>query len=179
MANKGVLQLLKAFNFCSKADPNIKLMLVGGETYSSNAKTTYVKECLSQVNENKDNILLTGYIHNDVLPEYLVSADIGCVPSVYEEACGLTALEMMASGLPIITTDAAGLKEYVPDGCKEVSEWYVGMEKDDVISGLEAAINELSSNEIKRKEYGKLAALTARKYDIENYLNFFSSFIDI
>lgn len=72
-------------------------------------------------NKNKDKIILTGYIHSNKLPHYLGAADIGCVPSVYEEACGLTALEMMASGLPIITTDATGLKEYVPNNCKAVS----------------------------------------------------------
>lgn len=47
---------------------------------------------------------------------------VECVPSVCEEASGLTAIELMASVLPIITTNARGLKEYIPVNCKIIFE---------------------------------------------------------
>lgn len=43
----------------------------------------------------KEYVVLRGYVQNDELPQSLATTDIGCVLSAYEEACGLTALEMM------------------------------------------------------------------------------------
>lgn len=176
--NKGVLQLLKAFKVAHESNSNIKLMLIGGETYSSNKKTTYVQCCWEVIESIKDSVNMPGYIHNDELPQFLNSADIGIVPSVYEEACGLTALEMMASGLPIITTDAGGLKEYVAEECKEVSTWRNGMNPDDIINGLVISINKLVDDKDKRSEYGKFAENHVKKYDSNGYLHSFEKFID-
>lgn len=178
VSNKGVLQLLKAFNLCSKENPNLKLMLIGGATYSSNSKTEYIEQCMKEIGTNCDNVILTGYIPNAKLQDYLSASDIGCVPSVYEEACGLTALEMMASGLPIITTDAAGLGEYVVQGCKEISKWQKGLKPDDIIPGLANAIRKLADNKCKREEYSKMAAESVWRYDVQSYLKEFCRFIE-
>ena len=178
VANKGVLQLLKAVREVVAIHSKVKLLLVGGATYSSNIATKYVNECLEIVENIKEHVVLPGYVQNDELPQILAAADIGCVPSVCEEACGLTALEMMASGLPLITTNAGGLKEYVPEGCKLVSEWHVGMLPNDIIPGLVKAICELVKDKEKRLEYGEAGKDYAWKFDKNNYLNMFDSFLN-
>lgn len=175
--NKGVLQLLKAFEQACKEISNIKLMLIGGETYSSNKTTEYVSTCMQIAETIKDKVIMTGYIPNSELPNVLTIGDIGCVPSVYEEACGLTALELMASGLPIITTNAGGLQEYVPDGCKGVSKWEVGMDHDDVVDGIRLLIMQYAHDEKLRDMHADVALNAVRQYDKDHYLDIFGDFI--
>ena len=50
------------------------------------------------------------------LAEIYAMADAGCVPSVFPEGFGLVSLEMQACGLPVLATDAGGLKETYIDG---------------------------------------------------------------
>ncbi len=50
------------------------------------------------------------------LRRLLGAADLGVVPSISEEAFGLAAVEMMASGLPVIASRAGGLAEVIEDG---------------------------------------------------------------
>ena len=178
VANKGVLQLLKAFKAACSEKNSLKLMLIGGETYSSNAKTEYVSSCLEIAESIKDKVIMTGFIPNDELPKIFAAGDIGCVPSVYEEACGLTALELMASGLPIITTGAGGLQEHIPLECKGVYKWEVGSETDAVIDGLKNLIIKYAKDEKLRTQQAELARINVSKYDICYYLNMFKSFID-
>ena len=178
VSNKGVLQLLKAFKEACKEVSNIKLMLIGGETYSSNTKTEYVSACMQIAETIKDKVIMTGYIPNNELPNLLTVGDIGCVPSVYDEACGLTALDLMASGLPIITTDAGGLQEYVPDGCKCVSKWVMGMDIDDVVDGIKLSIIQYAHDEKLRNMHTEVAVNEVYKHDINFYLNMFRDFIN-
>ena len=49
------------------------------------------------------------------MPDYLAMADIGCVPSLWEEPFGLSAAEQMAMGLPVVATDSGALPEIVDE----------------------------------------------------------------
>ena len=60
-----------------------------------------------------EQIHLLGY-RNDV-PELNGSADVFCFPS-YREGLGLAAIEAMACGLPIITSNVHGINDYSIDG---------------------------------------------------------------
>ncbi len=177
VSNKGVLQLIKAFKRINAEFPNAKLLLIGGATYSSDAKTPYVKECIELAKTIESQVIMTGYINNDELPKYLAAADIGAVPSVYEEACGLTSIEMMASGLPVLTTNAAGLAEYVPDACELISKWEVGMAADDIVDGLAQNIKTLCDDPQLREKMGACAKEKSLAYDKSKYLRFFGEFI--
>lgn len=44
------------------------------------------------------------------------AADLGVVPSITEESFGMAALEMMASGLPVVASGVGGLAEVIEDG---------------------------------------------------------------
>lgn len=61
-----------------------------------------------------DRITFTGYV-DDVHP-LIEAADIGVVPSLVKESCGLANLEYMSHGKPVITTDTGGQKECVTHG---------------------------------------------------------------
>jgi len=57
-------------------------------------------------------VYFTGYVHDDVLLRLYRVADAACFPSLYEPF-GIVALEAMAAGVPVVVSDAGGLKEIV------------------------------------------------------------------
>lgn len=62
----------------------------------------------------KDVVIIEGYIPNNMIPAYLRSIDVFCLGSQLDsESFGVSAVEAMACGVPIIATDVDGFKEVV------------------------------------------------------------------
>lgn len=108
---KGIIALLKAFEHVSYQHPECRLVIVG--------------ECL-QMNEFAGlaphactRITYTGLVSKDELAQWYIAADFGVLPS-YTEQCSYTGIEMMAYGLPVITTDGNGLADMFTDGVNAV-----------------------------------------------------------
>jgi glycosyltransferase involved in cell wall biosynthesis len=60
-----------------------------------------------------DNVFLTGY--RDDVPRILAASDVLVLPS-FREGTPRVITEAMASGLPVVATDIAGIPEQVADG---------------------------------------------------------------
>ncbi|MFV0269566.1 MAG: glycosyltransferase [Draconibacterium sp.] len=100
MPGKGVEKLIKAFNSLSKVIPGIHIVLVGEGNLPP----------IMELVQDFGKISFTGKLpHNKVEMLYRI-ADIGVIPSEFEQ-CSYVALEMMQHGLPIVCSDAPGLKE--------------------------------------------------------------------
>lgn len=84
-----------------KENGNIGLVLLG----DGPEKEKYEK--FIRVN-NLKNVFFEGFVQQDALPEYYICADIFVLPSL-SDPWGLVVNEAMAFGLPIISTDAAGV----------------------------------------------------------------------
>jgi len=106
---KGIKELIQAFNMIE--DNSAHLVVVGNKLYSGEITDPFLLELKLLAKENKSRIHFTGYVDYDVLPDYYAMADVGVLPSLYEEPFALAALEYMASGLAVILSDAGGFPE--------------------------------------------------------------------
>jgi len=104
---KGVQYLLEAMSqLKGKQD---RLTVVGKGDYENDLKE------LSKSLGIEDRVKFVGYVPNDELYKWYGKADIFVSPSL-AESFGMTFLEAMASGLPIVGTKVGGIPEVVIDG---------------------------------------------------------------
>lgn len=106
---KGVDILIKAIK--SITVDKIKLMVIGESGFKNSNLTPYVQS-LKDLVGNNERIVFTGFVPNNELYKYYSLANLQVIPSVWEEAAGIVALEGMARELPQIITNSGGLPEY-------------------------------------------------------------------
>ena len=102
---KGIQVLLNAANVVLAQEPDTKFMIVGGGH----------RERLERYTEwagLNDKVLFTGFMANRSLHQLYRVADVAVFPSLYEPF-GIVALEAMAAGAPVVSSDAGGLREVV------------------------------------------------------------------
>lgn len=110
VGDKGINELVSAFERLLSKYPSTKLMLIGrkedNDPISSNTQNRI---------DEIDNILELGPIYNDDLLAHYTAADCLVFPS-YREGFPNTVLEAGALGLPSIVTDINGSREIIVDG---------------------------------------------------------------
>lgn len=102
---KGIHVLLNAAGVILSNEPNTKFVIVGGGNRERLEK--FVRWYGLQ-----DKVLFTGFMANRSLHQIYRIADVAVFPSLYEPF-GIVALEGMAAGASVVTSDAGGLKEIV------------------------------------------------------------------
>ncbi len=114
---KGVYQLVEAIPEIVKKVPNAHFYLVGKDTNTATKSKSVQAELVSSLARNDvlENVTFTGAVPYSEIPNYIRSADLFVLPSLYDNA-PIVCLEAMASGVPVVTTSAGGTKEYVRHG---------------------------------------------------------------
>lgn len=159
---KGVKELLLAFE--QLKDDKIKLLIIGSPWSGSDKKSKYFVE-LERISQSmKDRIYFTGYIEHKELPKYYAVADIAVVPSICNEAAGLSVIEALSMGIPLIASNMGGIPEY----CNESNTILIDY-NDCFIDNLSMSIEELSYNALRRSEMSKSAKLYSLKFDTKTY----------
>ncbi len=105
VSEKGVHVLLEALPRVRAQYYAAKLVIVGG-----GYKDHLVQ--YAQALGISPQVFFTGFIPDDVLLRLYKVIDVACYPSLYEPF-GIVALEAMAAGVPVVVSDAGGLKEVV------------------------------------------------------------------
>lgn len=149
---KRVQDVVKIFYEVQKEIPS-KLLFVGDGPERSTA------EDLSRELDLCDNIRFVG--KQEQMEDILAIADLFLLTSEYE-SFGLAALEAMAAGVPVISTNAGGLKEIMIDG-----ETGYMSDVGDTASMSRQAISILKDDSI-LQQYKTKAAVHAKKFDISN-----------
>jgi glycosyltransferase involved in cell wall biosynthesis len=109
--------------------------------------------------EDLKNVKFLGYISDEDLPKLYRVSDIYVLPSITRgENFGISALEAMACGVPVIASDLPGVRELVRDDC--------GMKvKPKDTLGIAEKINEILCDDGLRFEMGKTARKNAENYN--------------
>lgn len=165
---KGVRELLKAVIELNR--PDIKLLVIGSAEFGGNTVTPYVQEVQQLIEKAKERVKFTGYIENSELYRYYQAADIQVIPSLWEEAAGLIAIEGMLSGLPLIITKSGGMIEYAPS---DVALW---VDRENIVSNLCQAINMLADDKEKQGEMSMLSLERAKEFPKKK---FYEDYIEV
>lgn len=154
---KGVDLLLRAFQQVSGKSDNAYLVFVGPSRTGYLHKLTGA--CLNM--GISERVIFCGPLYGAEKIAALYSADVFVLPSI-KESFGISVLEAMAVGLPVVVTQGVGIAPDVRKaGCGMVVEYSV--------EAVSNALLELLGNDLKRNDAGQKARrLTEEKFLWEN-----------
>ena len=159
--NVGRLEKIKGQKILIEAFPNIikdfsdTMLVIVGEDWG---ELKYLKEIVEDLNL-KDNVIFTGSVPYEKMPEVYSAADVFVLPSFHEGLPG-TLLEAMACGLPIVTTDVGGMPEVLGNAGSIV--------KPEEVHLLAQAIKTPFLNSKIKEQKTKLAKEKIKNYSWEN-----------
>ncbi len=130
-----------------------KLLLVG-----DGPERRHIEELVRKL-QVQDDVRFLG--KQDQVEEIMLVSDLFILPSDYE-SFGLAAMEAMAAGVPVISSNAGGLPEINIDG---VTGYIAAV--GDIVTMSQRAIELLSDEEL-LKQFRKNAKAQAHKYDLQN-----------
>lgn len=102
---KGIQVLLNSAHAILAHHPKTKFLIVGG------GNRDRFEEFVDWANL-REHVIFTGFQSGRNLHQLYRIADVAAFPSLYEPF-GIVALEAMAAGVPVVSSDAGGLKEVV------------------------------------------------------------------
>ncbi len=105
---KGTRYLVEAFSKVARAHPDVTLSLVG-----TGDGEEIVKNAFSPDHHNRIRIIPR--VASENVPDIYAEHDIFVFPSLFE-SMSLVVPEAMASGMPVVTTKACGMKDIIEDG---------------------------------------------------------------
>lgn len=109
---KGTLLLLRSVSLVARAFPDVQYVIAGGRHNSIDDDT--LNRALDR-DDTRAHVQLLGHVPWQQLAEWYRRATLFVMPSYYE-TFGISAIEALAFGLPVVVTTAGGLPEVVEDG---------------------------------------------------------------
>ncbi len=175
---KGALELVKAISHSEYKDSRLKLLIVGSAQYGVNIHDDYRNEL--EVAAAKNRVIFIGSVKSASTARFLARADIAVIPSVFDEPAGLTVLEALSSGLPIIVTDSGGIPEYTRGlEAPTVTEVKRGIGLvGSLTRAVDALAKELHDSPSKREEIRKASRTHAEKFSVRDYVEDFRGLIE-
>jgi glycosyltransferase involved in cell wall biosynthesis len=158
MEIKNTLLLIKAFNKLLDEGENISLCIVG---YDVSKSQSYLKKCKKE-NRHPSYIKFVGQQRNVV--DYFSCADASCITS-NQEGLGITVLESLSMGTPVLATPCGGPEEIIEPKItgvisEEISvDSYIKILKDFIKNPI---INRAKIIDIYRQNY--TMKITSKKY---------------
>lgn len=167
---KGLKELICAIKEIENI--KIKLLILGSSNFGLGDFGSYPQEIKEIVSHNKNRIIFTGFINNNDLYKYHQIADIGVVPSIYNDPCPLSLFELITSGLPTIATNAGGMPEI------GTSETTIFVSKEKIIAELRENILLLYNNQSLRERMSESAKKRSLYFTKERFYDDFCNTIN-
>ncbi|MGB2598964.1 MAG: glycosyltransferase family 4 protein [Candidatus Omnitrophota bacterium] len=110
-SNKGLHVLVEASKLLKESGKTFQITVAGkgDEEYESSVKRKVKDYGL------EESFAFKGMVPQDDLPDYYRSSDIAVVPSL-QEAFGITLIEAMSCGLPVVASRTQAIPEIINDG---------------------------------------------------------------
>jgi glycosyltransferase involved in cell wall biosynthesis len=166
---KGLDLLVESFSRVVKEFPDIMLVIAGpdNEGYGSIIKQRIADKGLS------NNTLFTGMISGEVRLAAYRDATVFVLPS-YSENFGMSVVEAMACGTPVVISDQVGIY-------RDIEQQQAGMVCSLNVEEIASAILTLLQQEAKRADLSKKAvAMVRRYYNIEKVSkSFIEKYLDL
>lgn len=143
---KGIDRLIEAMGRAKL--PAGTTLLVCGEPAFMMGRSYMKKVKAAAKRLTSAKVAFAGYVPTDAKPEHFALADLFVSPSVHE-SYGLTIVEALRAGLPVLATDHYGVRDILKDD--------YGMRTNDLSAGLEALLGDPK----KLKAMGAAAARAA------------------
>ena len=152
---KNISFLLQSFAGIAQLIPNLYLLIVGG------GKKQFEEELQSDIAQLgiANRVRSTGMIAYDDIPGYLAMGDIFVTTSI-SESFGMSTVEAMGAGLPIMGIHSPGTSDIVEDG-------KTGFLSTEDLAAFTAKLTYLCLHPSLRKEMGAAAREASEEYDIE------------
>jgi len=168
---KGIKELTEAFQMLNTN--KIKLLVVGANNFGAKQFSPFEEQMKETFNKLEKKVIFTGFIPYDEMWKYYKIADLAVLPSLWEEPAGLTMLEAVAAGVPLITTRTGGIPEYLEE------EQVIFIDRDDeIVIKIKDCIVDYFNNEEKYKLRAKFASETIfKKYNEKIYYEKFIKYI--
>lgn len=162
---KGIRELLYAFK--KVAQMNVKLLVVGAYYYNSGMSSPFEDEIQRLLESESENVIFTGFVPYDKIPELYAISDIVVIPSMWDDPAPLTVIEALTSGKPLITTESGGIPEYANENCAII------LGRDNIITTLSQSIDDLLHEKDKCNKLSERAFEQTRNWNVETYFNDF------
>jgi len=157
MQRKGVSDIINASPGVIKQYPNVRFIIVGGDKAIDNFRNKARKLGVDS------NFSFTGWCSQEKIIDYYREATLFIMPSL-TEALGVTFLEAMAAGVPVIGTDTGGIPEIIKDG---ENGRLVPVNSPKAIA---KTINELLSDKSAQTRMTEKALETVQNFSIDNMM---------
>jgi phosphatidylinositol alpha-mannosyltransferase len=108
-ARKGIQFLLQAYSRVKPKVPDARLVLVG----EGGLRRQFMQMAREMALED---VLWEGYVPPDLLPAYYQRADVFCAPSTVNESFGITLVEAMCAGTPLVASEMGGFRMVATHG---------------------------------------------------------------
>ena len=140
--DKGIIELVNAFNQLQSRHHNLKLLLVG--MFEERDAIPY--DVVNMINTNP-HIINIGYVDNRRIPYYYSLMDIFVFPS-HREGFGMSVIEASAMKLPVVVSRITGCVDSI---IENKTGLFIGKGEEEIISAVEM----LYKNPELRNSFGK------------------------
>ncbi|MDB6136893.1 MAG: hypothetical protein JWM59_5136 [Verrucomicrobiales bacterium] len=155
---KGVFELVEAYRALAARNPRYTLTIAGNGPHLEELRAYAIELGVTDVR-------FPGYVSGVVKAECYRAATLFCFPSAHGEGMPNAVLEAMANGLPVIASDAGGLRDILEDGLTGEILTRRGVEPRKCFDSEEiaAAIERLATDQKMRAEISAYNGAYARK----------------
>jgi glycosyltransferase involved in cell wall biosynthesis len=139
---------------------NIRFLVVGTGPLEAKLKALAEKLSISR------RVQFLGHVPNEEIPHYLHVSDIFIRPSL-SEGFGISFIEAMAAGLPVITTPVGGIVDFLYDPDETPGKPSTGLfvKPEDHVSIREQVVRLINDNELRQMLIQNGKDLVRTRYD--------------